>query len=309
MPVISFIIGHASLSNTNTDSTTKVYIYPRSNDELSMAIINNLTSLNGDYSFEVAPSEDEIKDDVEHFKAQCGYILEENQIELAKNGASNGNIILVERMGNARTDIVNEIFYGVYFREYAKYYSKEYIQDYSDNFSTKYDEHIQQLMDNFSVTKITTEKPVANEDFARNILAVIVCLWGFVSVSKFITDKNKGILIPVPNQKEMLFRVLYFSTELVIIIPFMFLSVCLQNNHKGFLFEFNAILLYIIAITATCVLCSYVIKKRQTVLCILPFLTIIYILVCPVFVSLANYFPIVKILRYLCLPYYYLKSF
>lgn len=312
IPVICFIIGNISISEKN--ETVRVYIYARSNDALSSAVVDELTSKNGDYSFVVAKSEDAIINDVKHAKAQCGYILEENQVELAMSGTVDKNIILVERMGSERTDIVNELFYGAYFKEYAKFYAQSFIDNQADTsvsqyFKETYDTEMQKMMDNFSVEKVTTDKPVSSEEYVRNILAVIVCLWGFASVSQFVSDKKNGIMLPVPVNRRFLFRILYFGVEFGILAPIMFAGIWLQKSHKSFLYEIAAIAVYMLAITIMCVISSYIFKRRLTVLCILPILTIVYVIVCPVFFSLANYFPIINILRYLCLPYYYLRIF
>lgn len=312
IPVICFVIGNISLSGKN--EPVKVYIYARSNDELSMAVVDDLKSQKSDYSFVVAKSEDDIFNDVKHAKAQCGYILEENQVELALSGTVDKNVILVERMGSAKTDIVNELFYGAYFKEYAKFYSHSFFEeetgpDVYQHFNKIYDIGMQKMMDNFSVEKVTVDKPVSSEDYVRNILAVIVCLWGFAGVSKFISDKNNGILIPVPTNKRFIFRVLYFEVEFEMLAPIMLAGIWLQKCHKGFIYETAAIIIYMLAITIMCVISSYIFRRRLTVLCILPIITIVYVIVCPVFFNLANYFPIINVLRYLCLPYYYMIFF
>lgn len=307
-----FIIGNISISEKN--ETVKIYIYARSNDALSSAVVDELTSQSGEYSFVAAKSEDVIFNDVKHAKAQCGYILEENQVELAVSGTVDKNIILVERMGSERTDIVNELFYGAYFKEYAKFYTQSFTDNLADSdisqyFEETYDTEMQKMIANLSFKKVTTDKPVSSKEYVRNILAVIVCLWGFASVSQFVSDKKNGIMLPVPVNRRFLFRILYFGVEFGILTPIMFVGIWLQKSHKGFLYEIATILVYMLAIIIMCVICSYIFKRRLTVLCILPILTIAYVIVCPVFFSLANYFPIINILRYLCLPYYYLRIF
>ncbi len=315
IPILCVIIGNISLSDTNSE--VFVSVFARSDDEMSMAVINNLTSMDGKHKFILAKSEAEVREKVKHAKVQCGYILKRNQIQLAHEGIADDNIILVERMGSAKTDIVNEVFYGVYFKEFSKHYSQNFISnangDNSDTttekFEKSFDEQIDTMMSNFSVEKVTIEKPVTNEDYVRNILAIIICLFGFARVGQFASDNESGLLFPVPAEKRLLFRILYFGVELLLLAPVLFLGLLLQKSHKFFIYEAGAIIMYLLLITIMCVFCSYIFKKKLTVMCILPVLTIVYIIVCPVFFSLASYFPIIDKLRYLCVPYYYLRLF
>ncbi|MCQ2531582.1 MAG: ABC transporter permease [Saccharofermentans sp.] len=303
-------IGLGKFGSLSTEKHTEIiYICARSHDEVSDNFIANLEGEYDGYSFVYEEDEDKILHDVRNHTALCGYILEKNQTERIAKGKLQGNIILVERIGNLQTDIVNEIVFSEYYRQYTRYYTPIAIgEGDEDLFKANFDEHTSETLLNYSIKKIQPDLRETNavNRSAHNIIGVIMCLFGMLIISDFISEKERGLLYPVMPKNRFIFRIVYFTVPIIMLTPFALIGSLIQEANNGILKELISILLYDILLIVLCVACSYIIKKRQTIMGMIPILTILYIVICPVFIDLASYLPIIAILRYLCPPFYYM---
>lgn len=308
IPVLCYCLGaFSNLSNKDADAT--IYIYARSNDEISTRFIDDLEGEYDGFSFVIADSEKQIMNDVRSHKALCGYILEKNQDERVARGKQEGNIILVERIGNLQTDVVNEIVFSAYYREYTRYYTPLHVEMANkEEFTKNYDEITDNTLLNYTVEKVYPEDDSndATGRSARNIIGVILCLFAMLLISDFIQEKDSGLLFPIKPSKRLLFRFFYFATPLLMIAPFALLGTMIQSNNRGFVSEIIRLVLYSLMLIILCVLSSYIIKKRHVIIGMIPVLTILFIVLCPVFIDLSTFLPIINILRYFCPPFYFM---
>lgn len=308
IPILCYCLGaFSNLSNKDADAT--IYIYARSEDEISTRVIDSLEGEYDGFSFVYADSEKQIKDDVRTHKALCGYILEKDQDKRIRRGEQEGNIILVERIGNLQTDIVNEIVFSAYYREYTRYYAPLHVEMANkEDFNKNYDEITDNTLLNYTIEKVYPEDDSndATGRSARNIIGVILCLFAMLLISDFIQEKDSGLLFPVKPSSRLLFRCLYFATPIFMIAPSALLGTMIQSNNRGFLAELIQLILYSIMLIVLCVICSYLIKKRHVIIGMIPILTILFIVLCPVFIDLSTFLPIINILRYFCPPFYFM---
>ena len=308
IPVISVCLGKFS-AMSEEEPTATIYISARSSDEVSDAVIEDLIGEYDGYSFVYEEDEDKILHDVRNHTALCGYILEKNQTERIADGKLKGNIILVERIGNLQTDVVNEVVFSAYYKEYTKYYTPIYLGlGDTDTFNKNFDRLTSSTLLNYTIEKLSTDDEADNalERSAHNLVGIIMFLFAMLNISDFILEKEHNLLYPINPKNRLAFRCIYFAVPLMMLSPFALIGTMLQNVNDGFLFELLHILLYDLLLVIICLVLSVVIKKRHIIIGMLPILTIIYIVICPVFEDLSTYLPIIGILRYLCPPFYYM---
>ena len=287
--------------------STKVYLYAREQDEFSDNVISELVGDYEGYSFVEAKSEEQVLDDVKNHRALCGFILEEDQIERIKDGKERGNIIFVMRVGSVNADIIKEMFFSSYYKEYTKYFTINYwgMED-SLEFEENYYSVVENTIFSYSIDELETEDDVSSMLNVKSLLGILVSIFSLLIIADFITDKENGILYPIPPKKRFGFRVLYFATPLMMLAPFVYLGVVFSPNSSGYVKELISIILYILFTLCLSVGLSYVIKKKSIIMGMIPVLTLFYIVVCPVFIDLSVYLPVFNVLKYFCPPYYYM---
>ena len=321
IPLICILVN--AFNNKPDGKPVVAYICPKANDEVSKAICESLTSINSDYKFLICDDEEELKRNVRNSNVECGYIFSQNILENMQNGIREGNITIVERMGNVKTDILNEVVFSEYYRQYGKIYSQAFMDHLanekpdSDNvnngldsqhkeFIEKYDELMASVSENYVIEKLKTEKEERTINTARNLLGLLLFLYALLLEGRFIRDKERRLLSAIPVKKQLLFRFVYFTSAIFIIVPFIYLAVVFGTDNAGLLNELICIMFYGILLVILVVLLSYIIKNSVIIYGIIPVLTLAYIVICPVFIDLSNYFGVIKVIRYLCPPYYYM---
>lgn len=230
LPFVCFLTTHTGFFRKKQPSV--VYIYAESADRLSQTVCNNLIGEYDGYSVTMAQSRQEIYTKVKTSEALCGYILPENLEERCLQGVTVGNIILVERMGCAVTDIVNEIVFSEFYKEYAKTYSASYGEKICagpqtmTQFYETFDKALENTENRLLIEKHSVEnlqETPAPAFLIKLFLAVFLCLYLLLHIYDFLRDKEHGILVPVPETYRPIFCILYFLTPLVILLPVLLL--------------------------------------------------------------------------------------
>lgn len=307
IPLLSIFMGMFG-TNIHKANPPKIYLYAREDDPISEAVMDSLLGVYKGYSFVEADSEEQIQRDVRTHNALCGYIFAEDQMERVEEHTVKGNIVLVERIGNIETDIVNEIVFSAYYKEYTKYYTISYMDLEEDLFVTNYENIVTSSSLHYSADTISSRDDANNavNRSARNIIGVILCLFAMLNISEFISDTEHSIFYPVKPKQRFAFRAVYFSIPILMLSPFVLIGTMIQETNKGFFMELGQLLLYDVILIVLSIICSFIIKKRHIILGMIPMLTILYIILCPVFLDLSIYLPVIRILRYFCPPFYFM---
>lgn len=307
IPLLCFGLGKANLSKA-ADEAPLIYLYVDSDDETANIIIDNLEGERDGYTFERVDSYDDLVHDVRHHKALCGFVFADDLTERIIDGKIKDNITIVQRVGSIRSDIVTELVFSAYYKEYARVYTPVYMNLGEDSeFSNQYNDILGETMFNYSIETLEAEESVnPATSFIRSAIAILMCLMAMLLNVEFINDSRNGIFYPVKKDKRIYFRILYFMIPLLMVTPFAFLGIILGNVMKSVIYEVGKLLLYVGLLTLISFGLSYVIKSRKLIVAAIPILTIIYLVVLPVFVDLSKFIAFIKVLKYLCPPFYYL---
>ena len=314
LPVACAIFYNIRFKNHTEDEIT-VYLYARTEDIIAGKIIKNLCEEydSEGYKFQVVQCEDVIYESVRNSDVECGYIFEENLSDRIKNGIMDGNIILVERMGSAHTDIINEMVFSTYFKEYVKEYTLAVLdgeKEQEDEFVEKYEQSLEEWTQKFIMKQIPTNGKENSEskDVVSKLLAIIIFLYAMLCMDQFQKDRAHGILIPVPNNKILLFRMIYFGISLFLVGGSAYIGMLFAKEHENLLWQGVHLLFYVTVLAILCTVVSSLVQSRQVILGMIPVVTIFHLVVSDVFFDLSYYLPIIKILRYLCIPQYYMDA-
>ncbi len=309
IPVLCFTLGQI-VFGASGDEVPVILLYAEREDDFTTAVMEDLLGESDGYIFEEASSEEEVENSVRDHTALCGYVMKKNQLERILDGKTRGNVISVERTGNIKSDIVREIFFSAYYKEYTRFYTPYYL-DLSDEdteaFVSNYDDLMNSSVFNYSIEELESDsEPNEKTPYGRNLVGIMLCLFVMLLIVDFIDDKNSGILYPVKPSLRVLFRLLYFVIPVFMLLPFSLLGVILEGVRTEIIHELVSLVLYAFMLSILGTLFSYVITKRHIIIGVIPVITILFIIVCPTFLDLSMFVPVIKVLRYLCPPYYYM---
>lgn len=310
IPVLCFAVGKIS-TMTSADETALIYLYARFEDSFSSAILDELEGEHDGYSFVIADSEEQIETEVSDHTALCGYIFEEDIPERIAAGNYDKNITVVERVGNLKTDIINEMVFSCYYEKFAECYIESEMPSLdTDVFEENYSRYVVNSEFNYTIEQVeeAPENTSSAIYVARNIIAIILCVFGMLLLGSFISDSEKGLLRAVSPNLRLLFRITYFAVPFALLTPLALLGLFLQDMHGGFGGELIDIVLYNLLLIILCTVFSYIVRKRQIVLGLIPVLTVLFIVICPVIADFSEYVPVIGLLRYVCPPYFYIRG-
>ena len=327
IPVSSFVMSR--FSGETDEKNNRVALYARDEDETAKNTIEELLLTDSIYEFSLCKDEDELIESVQKGDYQCGYIFDENISDRIINGKYKGNIIAVYRSGSILEKAVRETFFSVFFKQVARIIALDYIED-SNEFPEMSEEFLMyfdgtydlyqnsditfninfetmQEQGSFETAKVIEAKPAAFP--LRGIMAVLVMTGALLGLYGWLSDKEKGVFIPMRNDFVTISRALYVFVLVVMLGICAVVSIILCGAGQNAGKETGSMLLYVIVLVFICFVMSYIIRKSTTILSAMPVILIGSIIVCPVFVDISSFVPVFKVVRYFFIPYYYLILF
>ena len=327
IPVTAFITSR--IDGFQESETLLVALYARDDDEMAVDTIENLLADTDTYSFYLCGSQEELMQDVQKGRAECGYIFGENITERVTQENYKNNIIQVKKKGSVIADSVNETVFCSFFRFFTKNMILEYVKN-NEKFAGMDSDGLLQLsgaFDSYLAGNQTfhvefrvlgsgegfLETEVLEAGSAsfplKNVMAVLMMTGALLGVLGWLSDKERGVFTPMRYDFVTISRTLY------VLVPTMLLAVCslcamaAAGTMTSLGREILAMFVYVILLTVVGMLATYFVKRSIWIVSAFPVLVIGSLILCPVFIDLSVYIPGIRYVQKLFLPYYYMAMF
>lgn len=313
-----------SINNREKTSSIQVALFCQDPSEFTSLIMTKLVDREGLIDFYICESKDKLLDDVSKKSAECGYIIYPDLLEKLNRGKRKNQIDLIVSPSSTMSKITNEVVYSELFEEYSLELLKDFIKnddllvDYDLDYLNKTIETLYRLhmadgstfsfeYENGLETYETTLSPILLAP-VKGLIAILILLSGFSGALNYYNDKESHIFDNMPFFLANSLRVLSIAAP-VILSTIMGLLCILFSGGEDFLSQsFFTLILYAFSVIGfSCILMS-LLKNKIIFASLIPIILIGSLIFTPVFIDFSTFVPMLKPLRYLFLPYYYLNT-
>lgn len=319
IPLVVFAYGLASQNESGM--ITIVLSAQAPEDPFSQSIINELKQSDNIIRFICEKDADIAEEMVYNGAADAAWILSsgiEKEIEAFVSGhyTGKGFVRVVVREETVPVLLANEKLSESLFVRCARTCFVEHMRreesipnDLSDKELSKYFDGV--LLDDelFTYSYISDQKSVSKTNNyllmpVRGILSIIVLIGAMAAAMFYISDNNEGLFSWINLRKKPYIEL---GCQLIAVSNIMLVAVIAlfaAELNMGIFREILAAFLYTLCCAVFGLLVRIVFHKQQTIGMVMPLLTMLMLIICPVFVSI----PGLKAIQLLFPPTYYLQA-
>lgn len=313
MPLCALMLKHFA---TAVDASITIGILDENKTELSETFIESLNTNDDIINYIEYYNRADLEADIISKDIQCGYIIVNNFDSQLKKASVSKLIELVSTPENSIALLSNEILFSKLFKQLGYYTLLDEIDNVNvfegltdsdyNAIRKEYDSFMESdRVFNFRYSTINGTY-VASDNLnvlsyittpIRGLVALLIFLGALTGGFTYLKDKKNGLGVSIQIYD--------------IIIPVFFTSISgifslyIAQINKSLLVETLSIFLYDI-IVILFVLTLLKIINNSTIFCsTIPVFSIGSLVCCPIFINLATFFPIVKVIQLLFMPTYY----
>lgn len=138
----------------------------------------------------------------------------------------------------------------------------------------------------------------------RGLIFALILLCAMCGGILYLHDEERGFFKNVKYQNRFIYNISYVFVPTLLSTICGFTGLFIGNVADSFLRELRLMILYSILIMAICFIFIHLTRSLNLYVSILPLYIISNIILCPVFINIADFLPLVKYVRYF-LPVYY----
>lgn len=324
VPLTSFVVSQTE--SFKEAAVNRVALYRCDDDLAAQNTISELTEVESAYDFYLCESKEEVYDAVLKGDAVCGYIFNENISELIKKGEYKDHITVVKNKDDILANMVNEVVFAAYFEEFTRQIMVNYIME-NEKFAHVAKEAVLQLegayesyVNGNGTFKVEFESLGISGTFSdteeiesetvtfplRGVMAVLIFMGGLLGVVNWLSDYEKGVFKTLGYDFVNLSRFFYAVIPAILLGISTVLSLLMCSQNTNLLYEILVMIIYIIAIGIVGTLCTWIFKSSILMVSVTPVIIMVSLLVCPVFIDLSPYVPVIGLVRRLFIPFYYM---
>lgn len=328
MPLMSLLMN--LLPSMNEARLFRIGLYATADNQAGRQAIDYLTSNDEGIIFYMADSPESLREDILNQETDCGYIIKDNLVENILEHKLDNLIVRICDLENVITQTSGEVVFSAVLRSVSKDIAIRYINDHGFFAPDTYDSAMEyfhkqfaaldeggsSLVLNFTIPSTGTGDDTTREITTgpmtfpiRGINAIILLIACVLGAGQWITDRNNNIFRMMSPVYVFITRILYSLIPALIFGASALLSALLGDSVYGFMTELLALLVYIVILIAFCTLLTFIAKKEQHILSALPVLILFSLLMCPVFIDLSIYLPVLRAINKILPPFYYLTFF
>lgn len=296
-------------------------------DEWNHQVVKELVKTPHSFEFYLTDSKEELIGDVTAKKAECGYIFPKGLKKKLDSGQYRRAILMVVSPSTVTAKLASEtIFAGlfrVYGRDLLKHYSKTG-KTFSETSRTMQRgasawEELEPLFDKYlengstfafeykTVSGGTLEQESVKVVFpVRGIVAVFIFVMGLAAAVTSCEDQKRGLFMTVSNAKKAACMIAQLAAPVVFTCGCALLCLLVTGNVEQIGKELSTLFLYGLAVVLFSYLMIRILGNSLVIAGLIPFFIIGSLTACPVFMDLSVFLPVLKLVRYFFLPYYYL---
>lgn len=330
-PVISVCV---TVYSHTSRPLLQVALYNEGSTTLAERSITILLEQNSAVHFYQASSAEQVYQDVESRKAECGYVFTadytyENLLDSSKWYQS---VRVIESPASMLAGSINELVFDCFFRFYNEemltdYLSqpktleqKEMIQEINELAAELYEQYIQAdtiFTSDQSETSLPEEAPVQQKNLSltqtylgnlcRGLLSVLILLAALCGASSLSQDHKSSLFLPLPAKQRCLIELLEILSPVVLTAFSGLIGLAFLPGSRPLLKELAGLILYIPAVTLYARILLYMLRSGNLFRMFIPLITLGALLFAPVLIDLSTYFKLLSIPKYLFINSYYLE--
>lgn len=288
-------------------------------------LIERLKMQTGMFEFYQCTDQKELEAEVASNRAECGYVLTAD-LEKKLNEQNLKRLINVySSPSTVAAKLSQEVVFSCLLEAYGSRILDQFIAD-NQNFVDLPQEKVRKELQNqfehyykngstFSFAYETLSAKAINQVNAnisfpiRGVAAVYLMVTGLFGAVTLKQDEKKGLFIRVPQKLKLGCKLAVLFASVFLAGAAVFVSLILTGDWTTVSYEAGVLLLYIIVVVAFSYLCNVIIKNSISLCTLIPFLIIVSLVFCPIFIDVTKWMPKVQVFRYLLVPYYYLSFF
>lgn len=302
-------------------------------------IEGRLLDREGAVAFTVCDSEEEVKRQVAANQVQCGYVFPEDLLERLYEGCYTRSIKSYGSVQNGMQTICDEVLFAEIFAVYEKMTFGEQISSYfllegtEKKFSDKDGEQIagraEELMEKylyngstfrFTYEDYQTEQTENSREAVqaakadegpdgivpvRGIMALMIYLCALCGTLDALEDETAERVQRL--HKKRLFQILTISAPAFIMEAIALPVFAVTGNLRGIGTEIGGMVFYQTLLIGYCCILKQIWKSEEQFSGVMPVLILSAAVVCPVFVDLSVFLPVLKVLEKVYPLSYYLR--
>ena len=318
---------------TADDGKLHVAVYFEAKDEFSEAYLRELSEHVPElFVFYECAEEEDLYSDVAAGRAECGYVFAANLAAQLLTEDWQGMITAVVSDQTVYGEFVNEIAYSKLLRILGKDLMREYLLKRSGVVTEADATSINRLLtekfgegmaNNTLVEYVTTaehegefiieekkhdaisvlKKPI------RGTIAIFVLLTGLAGLVFWYQDDAEGRFRVMARERRPLisFASILLPTVMAGIVGLVCLAISGLWTATGR--ELLSMAVYVLLVTGMCNILRFLIPSVHAVCAMIPILVLISYLCCPILIDIAQTMPVIRYVRALLAPQYYLRIF
>ncbi len=315
-----------------------VFVQGNQEGELGARLAQSLTDRNpgeGMFRFYLSRDEQQLRDDVVSRRAECGYVIGEGLEDRLNRGDYKRCITVYSAPSTVTAKLSTEVVFSVMIELYDKDLLEDYVRN-SELFTAAGEPESQKreiaaqkagelydkwresgatfhfeyaALDHQGNVEVSASSAAPNIFPVRGLVAVCLFIVGLYGTVTTGTDVKNGLFLPLPYRLRGPCRVACIAGPVCMAAASGLLAIWLGGSGQGMGKELAAMGGYIILIVAFSSLLGVIFKNPQALCCLIPFFMIGSLIFCPVILDAGKFFPVLRVIGRLFLPYYYLRLF
>lgn len=319
----AFFFGRSSSQKTES---FRIGVYREGDDSLSRDLTERLKDYDGIFVFEEFSDSDEMyrlvrKGTLAGAVTLTADIFDENLGILREE-----SIISVHPLGSTVSGAVNEIVYAELIAIVGQNIITDYVDkslvfagsgtEYVDELLEKYNQYLENGS-TFSLVVSTCGAGGAEEMSAgnltvkfpfRGVVSIIIFMCPLIGLCEYLRNKESGVYTVQKKSDRQLFGLLHILVPTLVICVVSLIAFSVLGEYRGII-EIGAMLILFLMSVIWALFSGLFIRKSMFCIPYILIMVVAALIVCPVFINADRYFPIVRVLEKLFVPYYYLRLF
>lgn len=309
--------------NEETKGTDKISIaLCTEGDSFNERVADELMRSASSFEYYRCGTKEELMDDVMSGRAECGYIFPSGLLKKLENGTHKRAVTVVTAPSTVTAKLASEAVFAGMFRVYGGRLLEGYagkgepFQDFQADVAwAELEPLFQEYLENgstFSFEYGTEDGSVMKTDTAkaafpvRGIVAIFVFVMGLAAAVTAGEDEQNGLWKGVRSGRKQIYMAAQVAAPVFLSCLSALVCLYVSGNAVGFLRESATLLLYGIFIAFFSWILLRLLKNPLLLSGLIPFFIILSLVACPIFADLSVFIPVLKELRYLLPPAYYL---
>lgn len=307
------------------DAIIQVALYTETTNPSAMEtqlMTQMISASNHTVHFYACDSLAKLQSDIRDGFAACGYVIPQHLEKHLEDHARKNTpaVTAYHQSGAVKSRLLDELVYRMIYEELAYDILEQYIDEKQsiqkgDRLRTLYQRHQQDSTFIQFEYADGTWNPILNRDNTNymllpihGIVAVLILLAAMTGTIFWYEDHAHKVLIHLSGSMSILVKLLYSLIPGILAGICGFAAIVLTGFSPRISRECLSMGLFLIAVTAYCMLLRELLPSQQQYLSSIPVSVVGSILLCPVFTDLTAALPILKPLRILSPAFYYLNG-